>query len=272
MNTFNFNRFAKLLGKELKEYPRRFGYSILGVTMVYLLYRAVFLFFPNMGTDSVSKYLFMVYWILVIILIVVPSKCYGTANHRTYGVDYALLPASAFEKMLSMFVVNYVVSLVSVFVCLEGVDLAAYLINPERAGLPTVCYLGSGAFVTMQLLSLFLLSAEFSLGNMLFSKNKISKTILCLFAIGAFFAVGIGIVISHIGIDTMTAYLENWFGAANTPDEIMNLDADNLRDVLSSLTGWRPVRIFLWGSYLYNGVCGLLCWFFTYRMIKTVKY
>lgn len=272
-NTFNINRFSKLLQKELKEFPKRFGYSILGIFIVYFLYRVALFFLPtSFESSNMTSFSLMVFWILTVVAVVVPYKCYGTVNNNKLGLDYAQLPASSFEKTLSMFIITFFVSLLSIFIAIQLIDVVFYLINPAKAGLPSICFMKSVPFVLMQVISLFLLNAEFALGNLIFHKNKVSKTILCLFAIGAVFSI-IGVcVITHIGLDNFTAILERYMGDFSQNMDSVVFHDDDFGALTSSLWAMRPVRIVVWSSYIYNGFFGLLCWFFSYRMIKTAKY
>lgn len=98
-NTFNINRFGKLLAFDGKKYIRSFGLSLAilcGLNLVLWLLTLIFNFtmptFPRWG---------VIYFAMFLGIIMVPSKAFGDINLSREGVRFAMLPVSNLEKYLS---------------------------------------------------------------------------------------------------------------------------------------------------------------------------
>ena len=98
-NTFNFNRFGKLLALDGRKYIRNFGITLAilcGLNLVLWLLTLIFGFtmptFPRYVT---------IYMALLLGIILVPSKAFGNINLPREGVGYAMLPVSNLEKFFS---------------------------------------------------------------------------------------------------------------------------------------------------------------------------
>lgn len=98
-NTFNFNRFGKLLAMDGKKYLRNFGITLAILCSL------------NVGTWLMSTVFgfsmpTFVRWIVIYVAvflscILVPAKAFGDMNLPREGVRYAMLPVSTWEKYLS---------------------------------------------------------------------------------------------------------------------------------------------------------------------------
>ena len=98
-NTFNFNRFGKVLAADGRKYYRNFGITLAvlcGLTLVLWLLTLVFSFtmptFVRWG---------MIYLAVVLACIMVPAKAFGDINLQREGIRFAMMPASNLEKFLS---------------------------------------------------------------------------------------------------------------------------------------------------------------------------
>lgn len=98
-NTFNFNRFGKLLAMDGRKYVRNFGltFAILcSLTIVLWILTLVF-GFPVM---TIFRW-FICYFGMLLAIFIVPSKVFGDINLPSEGVRFAMLPVSNLEKYLS---------------------------------------------------------------------------------------------------------------------------------------------------------------------------
>ena len=98
-NTFNFNRFGKVISADGRKYYRNFGITVAilsSLTLVLWLLTLVFSFtmptFVRWG---------MIYLAVVLACIMVPAKAFGDINLKREGIRFAMMPASNLEKFLS---------------------------------------------------------------------------------------------------------------------------------------------------------------------------
>jgi hypothetical protein len=98
-NTFNINRFGKLLAYDGRKYIRNFGITLAilcGLNLVLWLLTLIFGF----TMPTLPRY--GVIWIAMFLgIIMVPAKAFGDINLPREGVQYAILPVSNLEKYLS---------------------------------------------------------------------------------------------------------------------------------------------------------------------------
>ena len=98
-NTFNLNRFGKLLAYDGRKYIRNFGITLAilcGLNLVLWLLTLIF------GFTMPTLPRFGVIWLAVFLgIILVPAKAFGDINLPREGVSYAILPVSNLEKYLS---------------------------------------------------------------------------------------------------------------------------------------------------------------------------
>ena len=98
-NTFNFNRFGKVISADGRKYYRNFGITVAilsSLTLVLWLLTLVFSFtmptFVRWG---------MIYLAVALAYIMVPAKAFGDINLQREGIRFAMMPASNLEKFLS---------------------------------------------------------------------------------------------------------------------------------------------------------------------------
>ena len=98
-NTFNINRFGKLLAFDGRKYLRNFGLTLAilcGLNIVLWLLTLIF----NFTMPTLPRYGMI--WLAVFLgIIMVPAKAFGDINLPREGVGYAMLPVSTLEKYLS---------------------------------------------------------------------------------------------------------------------------------------------------------------------------
>lgn len=98
-NTFNINRFSKLLAFDSRKYLRNFGLTLAilcGLNLVLWLLTLIFGFtMPTMPR-------YIIIWLAIFLgIIMVPAKAFGDINLPREGVRYAMLPVSNLEKYCS---------------------------------------------------------------------------------------------------------------------------------------------------------------------------
>ena len=118
-NTFNFNRFGKLLAMDGKKYLRNFGVTL---AILCSLNIATWLLTAVFGFTMPTFVRWMVIYVAVFLsCILVPAKAFGDINLPREGVRYAMLPVSNWEKYLS-YVLYCVMTPVAVALISYGID------------------------------------------------------------------------------------------------------------------------------------------------------
>ncbi|MCQ2319989.1 MAG: hypothetical protein MJZ91_01505 [Bacteroidales bacterium] len=118
-NTFNFNRFCKVVSLDVKRYVNQFGLTFLilcALPIVLWLLTLVFGFtMPRIARFGVA------YIAVFLSAILVPAKAFGHINLQREGVSFAMLPASSLEKFLSIAIIC-ILTPVLVMACSYVVD------------------------------------------------------------------------------------------------------------------------------------------------------
>ena len=118
-NTFNFNRFGKLLAMDGKKYLRNFGITL---AILCSLNVATWLLTAVFGFAMPTFVRWMVIYVAVFLsCILVPAKAFGDINLPREGVRYAMLPVSNWEKYLS-YVLYCIMTPVVVILVSYGID------------------------------------------------------------------------------------------------------------------------------------------------------
>ena len=124
-NTFNFNRFGKLLAMDGKKYFRNFGITL---AILCSLNVGTWLMTAVFGFTMPAFLRWMVIYVAVFLsCILVPAKAFGDINLPRDGVRYAMLPVSNWEKYLS-YVLYCVMTPVVVALASWGIDSLLTLI------------------------------------------------------------------------------------------------------------------------------------------------
>lgn len=205
-NTFNFDRFCKVVSLDVKRYVNQFGLTFLilcALPIVLWLLTLVFGFtMPRIARFGVA------YIAVFLSAILVPAKAFGHINLQREGVSFAMLPASSLEKFLSIAIIciltpvlvmacSYVVDSllvllpfggfdefvsggtiksVSSYMCLEvygdGADSKAFVMDVlgDLVSHEEIRYFSSMMFYI----------ALFLFGNSLFKTHKTAKTLVIL--------------------------------------------------------------------------------------------
>jgi len=98
-NTFDLNRFGKVLRRDGSIYIRNFGLTLAilcGIPLVGWLLTLIFGF----TMPTLPRWL-TIYSLMILGIILVPAKAFGYMNLSREGVRFAMLPASNLEKYFS---------------------------------------------------------------------------------------------------------------------------------------------------------------------------
>lgn len=250
-NTFNINRFGKVLSLDFRKYYRNFGITLAilsGLTLVFWLLTLIF----NFTMPALLR------WGLIslatsLAIILVPAKAFGDINLPREGVRFAMLPASNLEKYLS-YVFYCLLTPVIVILLSWGIDSLLTLLpiggfnhyikgfgyfdmlknlfmeidpneittNPEYyAQIQQIMdRFGSTALYNTTISIIFNIGI-FMLGNLLFKTHKTVKTFACM--------IGIGYVLSMIiQIFFVSRGIFPWIIRAQGNTASLSLDFDSV--------------------------------------------
>lgn len=203
-NTFNFDRFCKVVSLDVKRYVNQFGLTFLilcALPIVLWLLTLVFGFtMPRIARFGVA------YIAVFLSAILVPAKAFGHINLQREGVSFAMLPASSLEKFLSIAILC-ILTPVLVMACSYGIDsllvllpfggfddfISGGVMQSINDYLISIAAYGDDVEETKSIISLFdhiaaneelymFVSALFTvglflLGNSLFKTHKTAKTL-----------------------------------------------------------------------------------------------
>ncbi len=175
-NIFNFNRFGKVLVNDLKTKYITKVLTITGIALFPFLFVLISFF-----RSDVPVYMegdlrcFLIFLFGTVIMFLAPFIIYGNVNRRKRGTDYIMLPASSFEKYLSMLLVCIVVVPVTAIAACFAVDAVAATIFPSVIRGYSIKWFNSYFDWDIYLIAV-LYSSVTILGNLVFRKHKIITT------------------------------------------------------------------------------------------------
>lgn len=203
-NVLSPKRFGKYLCYDLENAWNNFGLSliVLGllpaiIFVVFQLFSLIFNGHVTINDDAVMPMRFLSGIICVVVgFIIFPTKGYGSVTKKRAGSSFLMLPASTFEKWLSMMIVLCLAAPLCLGALYIGSDTLLGLVFPNSYGTPIVKMPFNEMFSEVEMpvdlninfsgiawgnwasSTLF-----FLLGAMIFKKGKVGKTILALFAL-----------------------------------------------------------------------------------------
>ena len=139
MNTkdiFNFKRFGKYFVSDLKTCADNYGLSMLTTTIllpavIYLLRVGIHaLAYSSWEGPEVGLRLFCFAFALMLIVTIMPVKCYGKLTDKQYGSFWLMVPASGLEKFLSMFIMTCLIAPLTGTALFIGMDTLMCAIDP----------------------------------------------------------------------------------------------------------------------------------------------
>lgn len=120
MNTFDTNRFKKMLAYDLKQARYTYGKALLVAVLAPVMW---WLMLTLLNSESgMTGRLALLYAIYLGALMVAPSRLYARVNQGNKGIYYAMLPASKQEKYLSMWLICAVILPIVLAIALLTVD------------------------------------------------------------------------------------------------------------------------------------------------------
>lgn len=259
-NIFQVNRFGKVLSKELKEYFPKYGSFELALLAGYVLYYVLHVLFGGSPEDPSDRIL-MAFVFILICCFSAPFKLYGNTNDRKLGITYAMLPASSLEKFLSMMIYTVVFTTIGFTAALFCLDAFLSFI-PLKNGF-TGTFFCSEIFTPDNIklfFSVMLMQSAFFLGNVLFTKHKVSNTILYFIAL-------------HFVIILLMVLCFQIFGLQNialdAKEGMIIIDGKpvNEENLSDAIKVWAQVAFYLYSFGLPLAFYGL-----SYYKIKTQKY
>ena len=209
---FDIKRFGKYLTYDLNNALGNYGISALVIGLLPLIMLVFSVIFSLIITGeavvlphTVKLALFGITALVVILS--APTKLYGSLTERRAGTDWLMLPASSFEKFLSMAIMLCIVLPLVVFglfvVCdlLLGWIVPAYGESLFKTFKDTISFAGLADLEDISIVSptgggtlasVFMgwcaSVLPFGLGAICFKKGKAAKTILCIFALEILFS------------------------------------------------------------------------------------
>ena len=196
-NTFNFGRFSKVFAYDLHKSVQNYGLSFIVLALLPLLtpllygLMSLFFSFDWQVPGLIARCVIFILAVAYVSLTFAPGV-YGKITDKRYGSEYLMIPASSFEKFLSMTLITAVIVPLVFTIAYGLVDLLAIGVSLAE-GTPLLKFFvqnwviaEDGAAVQMGwiiTLGLMLNTLVILLGSIYFKKFKIGKTILASFAV-----------------------------------------------------------------------------------------
>ena len=199
-NIFSFKRFGRYFTHDLASARNNFGLTLLVAGLLPVIvwfFNQVFhrIFSGSWASESASYQITAFLTSYFIVMLSFPVRAYGSLTERAAGSQWILLPASNFEKWLSMVLMSCVVVPVVWTVLLLGSDALLSLI-PDY-GKPVAYYLFNindliaDGESPLQINALYILGISWCcnvlvwlLGAIRFKRGKVAKTFLAVMALG----------------------------------------------------------------------------------------
>ncbi len=231
-NVFDIKRFGRYLAYDLNNARNTFGVSALTIGLLPLILLFFNTLFGLVFTGSVPQVVLpakmaILAFSFIIVAISGPVKLYGHLTERKSGSDWLMIPASSFEKFLSMALMVCIVLPVIVFGLFSICDLLLSWIVPIY-GESAVRQIGSGLsqfFMNSSDLGMVYFTPggaaagtwmswcigvlPFALGAIIFKRGKAAKTILCLIGINMLLSLIAAIVFKSVDFSNFEAFFEN---------------------------------------------------------------
>lgn len=269
-STFDIKRFGNVVRYDAMSYFQNFGWTLL--VLLALPIGLWFLLYVNINeleaTVGSQRYGFF-YILMIIAMILAPSRLYKNCNDARKGMQFAMLPASSLEKFLSMLLFCIIVTPVLYMIGAVTIDTVLALIPGKN---PYEGFVFKNIFHTYlveignfdremiitklpfyQVFVLLSYTSIFMFTNMLFKKRKVSKTIGILALLGIIFMI-ISIRCFFYIEEYFIGYEGNFEGSI--PDKYEEI-------------------IYKWvyyGYYVFNIIFTTLMLYLTYNKIRKQKY
>ena len=125
---FNFKRFGKYFGSDIRTCWANFGLSLLTISIllpiaIYIISTALKqIMTQHWSGPGFEIRLFIFIVAMFCIIVTMPVKCYGKITDKQYGSLWLNLPASRLEKFLSMVLLSCIIVPLTGAVLSLGID------------------------------------------------------------------------------------------------------------------------------------------------------
>ncbi len=216
---FDLRRFGKYFTSDLRSCAANYGLSMAMISFMIVIIYIGSVIFSLLIDDSWSGPAlgerFFVFCVSMFVLVAtMPVKCYGKLTEKRVGSEWLMIPASSFEKFLSMVIITMLVVPLLTAGVFCGLDALICALDPTcgeclLTQIPQLTEgLGRGMTPLICLNQLFAFSLEFLLGAIFFKSGKTSKTLLVNFIIGILFLT-VALYISFKGTTTVDVMNES---------------------------------------------------------------
>ncbi|MDR2926972.1 MAG: hypothetical protein LBV41_02035 [Cytophagaceae bacterium] len=200
-NTFNWQRFTMVLRKDMQGLSRQFIQLAIIIAAAFLIIFVYTLVFGK-GYDTYNNIrLAVITGIFIGVTFTAPFQLYKRYNHKIYGVNYFMLPASLTEKWFSMWFYCGIVTPLFIVLASTVTDCCLYPFYTwtEKAlwfsfALPSV--LPKGLLTLDVIISFFAVQSLLFLGNAWFQRAKVQKTVIGIIIFSAVYAMFISVLLS----------------------------------------------------------------------------
>lgn len=219
-NVFDFKRFGNYFLYDLRRAKNNYAISLLVIGLLPVALYIITEFFSLITGNGVTELhdaakFAAIFAGIAIVMLSAGAKIYGSITEKRSGSDYLLLPASTFEKWLSMILIVCVVLPVVLFVLLFASDGIMSLVFPNTYGDHAVrldfarrltgAISDEGLYFNFPA-TMFLGWCEslliFTLGAVCFKKAKVAKTLLSLMGFSMVISPLMLLVFGNTNIDT----------------------------------------------------------------------
>lgn len=174
-NTFQFDRFYKLIVRNLQRNPKSWMQSILifaGLPLVFFLINLA-----DFGASvDLANRVFFLSFLTGVAFIFSPFVLFFNYNHPKKGLPEVMLPASVLEKYLVMQLACIVIAPLSIFLLFGGMDsLLAFIFPRIYAGFAVQQFFQESISLN-DFSQMFLIQQTIVLCNLLFTRRKVLKT------------------------------------------------------------------------------------------------
>lgn len=231
-NVFSFKRFGNYFLFDLRRAFTTYGTNLLVMSLSPAILFVIHLLLGLLKNGTASELPIESKFVCLSIVIFVVSvsagiKIYGSITEKRFGSDFLMLPASSFEKWLSMAAVVCVVVPVTLSVVSIASDVLLSLIAPSAYGPSMTSHLLDADILgdkeiyinapALLYLSWCGCALTFTLGGICFKKAKAAKTFLCLFVLTTIFTLLLAATIGD-SIDAVPQLFED----LQDPEQLIN--------------------------------------------------
>ena len=246
-NIFNGKRFMALLKKDAQDLRSQYLKLILIIACTFLV---IFFLFAFFGKDNFTEYVITRFTISGIflwgIMLIAPFQLYKRFNHKIYGVNYFMLPASQFEKWASMFFYCVIATPVVLILTVTLIDLCLYPFYPwEEKSLwfnfSEINFLEDQVKLIDTLIIFLSIQSLLFLGNIWFQRAKIQKTIVATIILMVFHFIFILILVKVFGQPSSSINI-NGFGVISF-NKAMNMTYSQAEGMLGFSKIWSILNV-----------------------------